>query len=270
MSQIATRVFGSLSETGRSFTESTGVSYMVPVIGTFVLLIIIAITVFVIIQYRTKRPAKEVLGPIDLFNPSSPVIIDRPTVSRVMGNSYTLSIYLQIDSVPDMRDGVALLSWPSVWNLSYNPANEQLVWVFNQISSGSATVTVNHILLQRWNQIVITFEGRTADIYCNGVLISSTTLDNVPPIPNSSITLVPSNVNGRAAYIQVWSRRLTVGEVGTNYVETSDSQGRPYLGPDFFKPLTGLRLPNLFCPSGQCTGDEIAAGAGLKWEFPYH
>jgi hypothetical protein len=271
MSQIATRIFGSISGAGRTFTETTGISYMVPIIAALVIIVVITIAVIVIIQYKAKRPARELMGPIQLFNPESPVIVDRPTVSKVMTNSYTLSMYFKLDSVPDMRTDVALLAWPSVWALNYNPAQEELVWVFNQTqtsaSSAPETVRVKNIPLQRWNQVVITFEGRTADVYCNGTLISSTTLNNITPLPNSSITIVPSNVNGTVAYIQVWPRRLTVGDVGSNYVETSDSQGRPYLGYDFFKPL--LKFPNLFCPSGQCAGSSPKAGYGLTWEFPY-
>jgi hypothetical protein len=71
---------------------------------------------------------------------------------------------------------------------------------------------------------------------------------------------------GRVAYIQVWPRRLTVGEVANNYVETSDSQGRPYIGQDLFK---ALKFPNLFCPNGQCPGTDVPSGDGLRWEFPY-
>ena len=190
-----------------------------------------------------------------------------------MANTYTLALYFKMDSVPDMRaQDTPVLTWPNVWNLNYKPAQEQLVWIFSQISNSNRAaepqkVTVNNIPLQRWNQIVISFEGRTVDIYCNGTINSSTTLNNVPPIPNASITLLPSNIVGEVAYIQLWPRRLTTGEVASNYVETSDSQGRPYLGPDFFK---AFKIPNLFCPNGQCEGVIAQACDGLKWEFPYN
>ena len=264
------RGFASFSEVTSTFGQVSGTSYMLPVIAFLILVIVIGIIVVVSIQYSTKRPAKEVKGPIDLFAPASPVIVDRPTITKSMTNSYTLSFFLQIDAVPDMRVGaIPLLIWPSIWALNYNAAQEELVWTFMQTANSPKEVRVKPIPLQRWNQIVITYEGRTADIYCNGVLISSTTLDNVTPLPNASITIVPNNVMGKAAHIQVWSRRLTVGEVAANYVDTSDSQGRPYLDPEFIMALKGFKIPNIFCPSGKCTGDDVPAASGLKWEFPY-
>lgn len=264
--------FGAVSQASRDFTETTGISYMVPIIGTIVLMIVIAAIVIASIYYGKKRPAKTLLGPIDLFAPPSPVILDRPTTKATMANSYTLAMYFRMDSVPDMRaKDTPILTWANVWNLNYKPAQEQLSWVFSQVpNTGRATepetVNVGGIPLQRWNQVVISFEGRTVDIYCNGTLMNSTTLFNVPPIPNASITLIPSNIVGEVAYVQIWSRRLTTSEVASNYVETSDSQGRPYLGPDFFK---AFKIPNLFCPNGQCDGMIAQACDGLKWEFPY-
>ena len=272
LNSIKAYTIGTVSQATRDFTETTGVSYMVPIIGTIVLIIVIASAVIASIYYNTKRPAKTLLGPINLFTPSSPVIVDRPTAKAAMANSYTLAMYFRMDSVPDMRaKDTPVLTWPNVWNLNYKPAQEQLSWIFSQIRDSDRaaepeTVTVSNIPLQRWNQVVISFEGRTVDIYCNGSLNSSTTLNNVPPIPNASITLLPSNIVGEVAYIQIWSRRLTTSEVASNYVETSDSQGRPYLGPDFFK---AFKIPNIFCPNGQCEGVIAQACDGLKWEFPY-
>ena len=265
--ETATRVFGSISDTTRSFAASAGSSYLLPIIGTVVLIVVIAIAIYYGIQANTKRPAKELLGPVDLFTPSSPVILDRNTITKSMMNSYTLSIYFQIDAVPDMRNAATpLLVWPSVWDLSYDATKEQLIWNFTQTNDGKKAVTAGPIPLQRWNQVVLTFEGRTADMYCNGVLLASTTLDNITPLPTSSITIVPKYVMGRVAYIQAWSRRLPMREVAENYVATSDSQGRPYLTPDFLK---ALQVPNIFCPGGQCTGTDVPSGNALKWEFPY-
>jgi len=264
--------FGTVSQVTRDFTETTGVPFLIPVIGTLVVLTLIIVAIVIGIQANAKRPAKTLLGPIDLFVPSSPVIIDRPTVKAAMANSYTLAMYFRMDSIPDMRaQDTPVLSWTNVWKMNYRPAKEQLALVFSQINTSPRapepdTVVANGITLQRWNQIVISFEGRTVDIYCNGALLSSTTLDNVPPVPTNSITLIPSNITGQVAYIQVWPRRLTTGEIAHNYVETSDSQGRPYLRPEFLKIF---KVPNIFCLNGQCDGESVKAGDGLKWEFPY-
>jgi len=257
--------------TGFGINED-GPSYILPLVGSLIIIAIIVISVVVSLQYKAKRPAYKLLGPIDLFHPERPVIVDTSTVKRNMTATYTLAVYFMIDTVPDMRsDSTPLLLWPRVWSLNYNAPKEELVWKFLETSHNAQTpetvsVNVKKIPLQRWNQIVMTFEGRTADMYCNGELMSSTTLRNVPPLPNSSITIVPSNVMGKAAYIQVWDRRLPIKEVAHNYIETSDSQGRPYIGKDLLK---ALRMPNVFCLGGMCPGKNVLSGEGYRWEFPF-
>lgn len=264
--------FGSVSQVTRDFTQTTGVPFILPVVGILIVITLVIVGIVIGIKARATRPAKTLLGPVDLFIPTSPVIVDKPTVKAAMSNSYTLAMYFKMDSIPDMRtQDTPVLSWPNVWTMNYRPTQEQLVLVFSQVKTSSKapepdTVVANGITLQRWNQLVISFEGRTVDIYCNGALVTSTTLDNVPPVPTSSITLIPSNIMGQTAYIQVWPRRLTMSEVAHNYVETSDSQGRPYLQPEFLKVF---KVPNIFCLNGQCDGESVKAGDGLKWEFPY-
>jgi hypothetical protein len=74
---------------------------------------------------------------------------------------------------------------------------------------------------------------------------------------------------GKVAWVQLWPRRLTVSETANNYTDTSDSQGRPYLGPNMFQSLLDVKLPNLFCPSGNCFGATPVANPSQVWEFPY-
>jgi hypothetical protein len=107
------------------------------------------------------------------------------------------------------------------------------------------------------------------DFYVNGVLILSKLLDNVTPSSNSSITIVPSGIMGQLAYVQVWPRRLMVSEVAANYTDTSDSQGRPYFGPDFLKAITNIKTPNIFCSSGNCDSKAAFANESQMWDFPY-
>jgi hypothetical protein len=193
-----------------------------------------------------------------------------------MKGSYTLAFYVRIDAVPDMRTAAtALMSWPGIWDLGYNAATEQLVWTFAQTPDAASQwaapdpVNLDGVPMQRWTQVVITFEGRTADLYVNGKLITSSTLRNLPPSAASSVILVPSGVMGQLAYVQLWPRRLAVSEIAANYTDTSDSQGRPFLGPDLLGPLENLKVPNLFCPSGNCASSTPTASPSQTWEFPY-
>jgi hypothetical protein len=257
-----------------SSVSSANVPYTaILVVGIITILVIVAIVVFSI-QYNT--PGETTKGPIKLFSPASPVVVDRNTVRRMFMNTYSLSFYIHIDAVPDVRiSATPILTWPGVWDLNYNVSKEELEWVFHTSAVGNtgktedSIVLIPQIPLQKWIQIAITFEGRTVDIYANGNLLRSSTLQNIPPIPNASITIVPGGVKGELAYIQSWKERLRVSDIKNNYYNTSDSQGRPLLGPELLKAFKLLSFENLLCPGGDCKGTNPIAAPSKKWEFPY-
>lgn len=271
--------FGAMADTAGTFASESGGSYIFPIIATIVAITLIVIVVFTIIQSRRQSPKKEVVGPLNLYAPKSPVVVDRQTARAQMNASYTLSFYLRVDAVPDMRaTATPLFTWPSVWMLGYNPSQEQLVWQFMETPDAATSVAgytpiqkviLPGVPLQKWTQVTITLEGRTVDMYVNGALRHSVLLNNLPPAGNSSITIVPDGIMGQAAYVQVWPRRLSIAEVAANYTDTSDSQGQPYLGPQLMTALKGVTLPNLFCPGGSCVGNQPAAAPSQTWEFPY-
>ena len=215
----------------KAFTGQT--SYIMPFVAGIVAIALIVLIIFVVIQVNVGKPAKELKGPVDLFQPKSPVIVDRPTTKTQLTGSYTVAFYIRVDAVPDMRaTATPLLTWPGIWNVGYNAAKEQVMWSFAQTADAPASlpvpeaIEISSVPMQRWMQIAITFEGRTADFYVNGQLRTSTTLNNVPPSAASSISIVPAGLMGQIAYVQVWPRRLTVADVAANYTDTSDSQGR--------------------------------------------
>ena len=240
------------------------------IVGVVAIVIIVTI---IIVSVQKKTPYSIHKEPIKLFAPASPVVVDRKTVRELFLNTYSLSFYIHIDAVPDVRiSATPILTWPGVWDLNYNSSKEELEWKFYTSPGGDSVdsiVLIPHIPLQKWIQVAITFEGRTADIYANGVLLRSKTLSNVPPIPNASITIVPGMVKGEIAYIQSWKDRRRVSDVQRNYQDTSDSQGRPMLDPDLFKGFKMFSLENLLCPGGDCKGIAPIAAATKKWEFPY-
>jgi len=246
-----------------------------PVVAVIAIIVLIVGIIYAVIQYRQGAAAKIIKGPVDLFAPASPVVIDRDTVAKSMGASYTLAFYIQLDAIPDMRMGATpLFTWPGVWNMDYSPSSEQMQWTFTQTRDtptdppSPETVVVSKVPVQRWVQIVIGFEGRSVDLYVNGTLAKSDLLKNLPRAGNSSITIVPNNVMGKLAYVQLWPRRLPVHEIAANYTDTSDSQGRPFLGPEFFSVFSNFNLPNLFCPNGEC-GTQPTCSQEQTWEFPY-
>ncbi len=258
--------------------SESGASYVLPRIVAIIVIALITIVVFVAIRVAATRPKMTLVGPVDLFKPPNPVAVGRGQTRSLMNASYTLAFYVNLAAVPDMRQGATpLLTWPGVWNLQYNAAKEEADWLFYETvdnnaaaaATPSATVSVPSVPLQRWTQLVLTVAGRTVDFYVNGTLILSKLLDNVTPSSNSSITIVPSGIMGQLAYVQVWPRRLTVSEVAANYTDTSDSQGRPYFGPDFLKAITNIKTPNIFCSSGNCDSKAAFANESQMWDFPY-
>jgi len=228
----------------------------------------IGIVLIVVIIYATylflqPRPASSLVGPVDLYSPDNAVIVDRPTTSSLLRGSYTLSFYIFINAVPDSGiTSTPLLTCPGVWDLGYNAPQEQLMWRIG------GTVALPNVPVQRWTQVVLTVEGRTVDMLVNGALVKTHTMNNVAPLAASSIYIVPGNVYGRIAIVQTWPRRLPMCEVAANYASTSDSQGRPYFGPDFINVFKGMSTPSAFCPTGNC-GTAPVAPPTMVWEFPY-
>ena len=278
------QLFGNLSTSLESFgTGIRNTPYTTPIIAAIFGIFIIVLIIYGILQLAAKYPATTLLGPVDIFKPQKALLIDRSTSKKTMGGTYTFSFFMRVDAVPDMRsDATPFITWPGMWAIHYNPAFEEIVWYVQppiKYASDANADTINvvpvperislrGVPLQKWTQITLGFEGRTMDLYVNGILKKSHSLVNLPPAMSSSISLVPGGIMGQVAYIQLWSRRLPVSEVGANYVATSDSVGRPYLGPEFINALKNIQLPNLFC-SGEGCGTEAKASPNQNWEFPY-
>jgi len=250
-------------------------SWVLPVVAGIIAIALIVIIILVVVRHRATMGKKVLKGPVDLFDPKNVVVVNRKDAGTLMKGSYTLSFYARFDAVPDIRSTVPVLTWPGTWVMEYDPAEEQMVWQFWQTPdtglpfAAAETIRMSGATMQRWNQYVIAVEGRSVDFYVNGRLVLSQILNNLPPAPSASITITPKTVMGQIAVGQLWSRRLTTTEVASNYTDTSDSQGNPYLGMAFMRELGALKMPNLFCPSGNCETGTPTASSSQIWEFPY-
>jgi len=273
-SSVQSAAFGALSQAKSTFGVAAQSPWLLPVVAAIGAIVLIAIIVVVTLQYTKLSPKAATKGPIDLWAPGSVVFVSRTDTNKYMKGTWTMSFYVRFDAVPDMRSSVPFLVWPGTWTLDYNPAQEMLLWNVNPAPDGSIQtsgqqIEIPRVPMQKWTQITLAQEGRTLDIYVDGALVKSDQLTNLPQSTSGSITIVPNNIMGQAAFINMWSRRLTGTEIGGNYADTSDSQGRPLLGPDFFKAFSGVTLPNIFCPSGNCGGTSPSAQPSQTWEFPY-
>jgi hypothetical protein len=255
-----------------TFGKGAQQSFVLPAIAAIVGIALIAIIVYVIIQTRQAGPKAQTKGPVDLWKPGSVVLVSRNDTAKHMKGTYTLSFYVRFDAVPDMRAETPFLMWPGNWTMNYNPAQESLQWLIRPAPDGSygstaQTIPIRPVPLQRWTQVALVVEGRSLDMYVNGQLVKSDQLTNLPTGGPGSITVAPGQSMGQLAYVQMWGRRLSGAELAANYADTSDSQGRPLIGPDLFGPFKSI--PNLFCPSGDCSGTKPSAQPSQTWEFPY-
>lgn len=269
---LKSSLIGTVQGAQGAFGKVAQTPYILPFAAGIVALVLVLIVVYVVIQYNSANPAAQTKGPIDLWVPGSTPLVSRTDTKKSMTASWTLSFYLRFDAVPDMRSSTPLLVWPGTWVIDYNPAQEELLWKVSPAPDGSfgattQTIPIPNVPLQRWTQVTLCQEGRTVDMYVNGQLVKSDQLTNLPRTSAGSIVIAPGNIMGQAAYVQLWSRRLLGSDIAGNYADTSDSQGRPLLGPDLFVALKGL--PNLFCGAGGCTGSSPSAQPSQTWEFPY-
>jgi hypothetical protein len=253
---------GAAAPFGESIRRS---SYILPLIGVILTVFLVIVVVYLVLQNR-ESPAKYLLkDPVDLFSPSDPILVKRQTAAEHMDASYTMAFYLYISECLDMRTVSPILEWPGVWQLRYDPAKAELEWRF----AGGERVVISGVELQKWNQLTMTFEGRTVDLYLNGELKRSQALSALPtPSATASVLLKGGAFYGQLAYLELWSRRLTVSEVANSYIDSSDSRGQPYFITGIDYTLKKLVVPEITM-NADCKEVAPVANTTQKWEFPY-
>jgi hypothetical protein len=115
-------------------------------------------------------------------------------------------------------------------------------------------IDIENFMITRWNQLVVTVEGRTVDVYLNGALAKSTLLENLPILNPVGVLLETSpDFSGQSGLFQAWPRRLTETEIATNYKRNTDTRGKPLI-PDSTYSLQNM-FTDLFvsiCKDGNC------------------
>ncbi len=95
-----------------------------------------------------------------------------------------------------------------------------------------STIDIDNFMIARWNHLTITVEGRSVDVYLNGVLANSLLLPNLPVLNPVGVLIETSpDFSGKAGIIQAWPYRLTDKQVAENYKRNTDTRGKPHL-PD--------------------------------------
>lgn len=177
-----------------------------------------------------------------------------------LGESFTFSFFLSIDNSgietvkgtslrSDGRPYQNLIVIPGAYTVAVDPLHEVLKLNFVAHDSNSYEVLIPTLSIHRWHQILVTIEGRTADIYQNGLLIKSVPLPNViSGRPGKPLIYMNTDMYTRVAYIQAWPRRILEKEVADNYRLIVTDQNVPPL------PSTELfGIPKFnFCLGGLC------------------
>jgi hypothetical protein len=118
----------------------------------------------------------------------------------------------------------------------------------------------------KWHQVLISIEGRTADIYQNGMLMKSIGLQNVISArPGKPKINMNPEMYASVALVQSWPQRLKEADIVANYRWNTDAQGVPPLPSPKANMMIGfptLSLSGLgdinFCIGSFCT-DSISS-----------
>lgn len=256
--------------------------------------ILIGIIAGALYFFRPKAQGSTVLGPIDLRGrPANGIANDMMTlftqeqVDQDLGNNFTLSFFLYCDDGAAERVGIAqavssykpfpFLSILGVGNVAYNPVKETMVLnLFSTSNDGKSvstyTMEIPNVVIQKWNQITITVEGRTVDVYLNGVATRSVTLDNLPVLKPIGVYLQKTpDFSGQVALFQAWPVRKTLPEIASNYAKNTDTRGKPLvpLGPSVWSTIKQV-FNNLCSSSGICGKGPAKPNNPLQYvEYQY-
>ncbi len=216
------------------------------------ILVILCVIVLAVLLYRIfRKKAKDVLvmGPFevgteeqrnDLANKWT-TLMNTDEMLRTTSNNITVSFFTYVSKFSAERIPLG----KSMEDYQYQPlmiiGNSAAV-VIDPIhqkanvligSAGSVqTLEIPTFYIAKWNQITLTVEGRSIDIYVNGNLVTSALLENVPWSQFSGLLLNKSpDFEGQVGLIQVWPERRTMKQISENYQRNIDPRGKPLI-PD--------------------------------------
>jgi hypothetical protein len=240
------------------------------ILGIIVILFAIAVVLFW--WFKPKPDSVTVMGPIVLkgagndVQSEKKVLFTQSQIDSSLGNNFTLSLFVYMDDSnreriplgsPDgdfrFKNFITILG---VGTITLDPIHQRARISVRPLSSGSqeTQIIIDNFMVARWNQIAITLEGRTLDVYVNGVLSKSALLENVPILKPVLVTMETSpDFSGQSGLIQAWPRRLTAPAVAANYKRNTDTRGKPLI-PDIKPSLTSLWdiFKQGFCDVGFC------------------
>jgi hypothetical protein len=266
-------LFSSMSDT---VTESVGKngSPRVFLIGGLV----IAVIVFVVLlwYFWPRTNDSTVVGPFVLSATpkltSALTVFTQSQITKSLGNNFSLGFFVYMDKLNEARIPFAgspgdyrikpFLNILGVGSISVDPIHQEVRFSVNTTSpefGKKADLTVDAFAIARWNQVLITVEGRTVDMYVNGALRQSILLSNIPVWTPVGVLLETSpDFSGQAGLFQAWPHRLSESAVMKNYKRNTDTRGKPHIPdkePSVSDILSHMKI-NL-CKFGFCSKPKV-------------
>lgn len=234
----------------------------------FILAIVFAVGVALFYYFRPKAEEVTVMGPYLLRgastggkNSTQETVFDQSMMNQRMGNNFTFSTFIYMDDTNAERIPIAgpkgdfrfkpLIYILGVGTVTVDPIHQvaQVIieplsdrrQIRNRSEGRGVTINVDNFVAAKWNQLTISVEGRSVDVYLNGVLAKSALMENVPVLyPIGVILETIPDFSGQAALFQAWPRRLNEPEVVRNYKRNTDTRGKPLI------PVKGMSLKDVF------------------------
>lgn len=261
----------------------------------YIVIAVIIVGIASIFYFRPKAEDVTVFGPFALQGVSShgptsaqESILDVGQLNTQLGNNFTISAFIYMDDVNAERIPLAgpkgdfrfkpLLLVLGVGTVTVNPIHQQARISISPLSSSAmhkqnttVHLDIDNFVVSRWNQLTITVEGRSVDVYLNGALTKSTLLKNVPELYPVGVLLetIP-DFSGQFGLFQAWPRRLTEHEIARNYKRNTDTRGKPLIPEKSLGILDVLQnLSDKLCQIGICgfNGKRVGPLNYVDYEF---
>lgn len=168
---------------------------------------------------------------------------------------YAISFWVYIDSAPPNTNSnyskyTSLLNYGNKPNIMYNAEKNSLKIIMQQLDykekgsnklidfdeNGNRIIYIdNNYLLQKWNNIIINYNGGTLDIFVNKKLVKSA-LGVVPYMTNDSLTVGENDgINGGICNLVYFNNPLTINQIYLIYNMVKHKS--PPVTPDNYKTI---------------------------------
>jgi hypothetical protein len=228
--------------------------------ATYIAIVLVLIVIAVVLYWLFMKRADHVteMGPWVLNGSDADVttktnsivtVFNNADIQSNLGNNFTLGLFVYMDDIKSERITIGgpsgdLRFKPFVYILGVgdiviDPIHQVLHVRVRALDnkglmnkSNMVTVEIPNFVVARWNQIVVTLEGRSLDVYVNGALAGSALLENLPIIKPLGVLMEKTpDFGGQAGLFQAWPRRLSETEIARNYARNTDTRHKPLI-PD--------------------------------------